>query len=542
MKDNHIRNFIIDAFRGILKFSLSSTNWFWWVFGLLVLVRLATVSQFTTHVDDILPLTEAIRRGINVYSPWEVIKLSRNYTYAPLQFVFSLPLAFSLSDSWLGLLFWSRAFSLIIWAMGVAVGFRVLESILGAEKRLLAILGGLIMAFSLRGAAESSQGYNYASTLIITVGMGWLIATESGHAFLKRSWFAPLYIGLLLAVSVWTTYQTVFLACGFFLSLGLICIWKRDWVLLAKGILMGTILSIGFVSVYKLVIMYIVSFAKTIPPWPNVTLPGTNVSELITYPFRALWTAAQNNLTFLPWGWQTQVLTLLLMTVALYGTIAGLVRHKFSATAKRAYLWILCLYVGLIALGYCGQFALGVTRHSFLFQFPLIVFVILGLSYWEWKRQHLFLLSMAVLLLGAIGQSHYIYSSRRQADLNWLQQELKSNPEAIITDFPTDVSWDFLLFAHPDRSLLKRMYVTIFLPRDTDDRSKPWSDLFRNASIVYVYSHRIKLDTHHLEAVRRVGNFKVTPLAEVDPISSAEISGLINAGNGFYFYKFERLR
>jgi hypothetical protein len=514
--------------------------WFWWIFGLLVLVRLSVLTQFTTHVDDILPLAEAIQNKMNVYSPWEVVKLSRTYTYAPLQFILSLPLAFRLSNNWTELLFWTRAVSFTVWATGVAVGFRVLGTILGPERRPLALLGGLLMIFSLRGAAESSQGYNYATTLILTVGMSWLIVTDRGLALLRRSWWPSFLIGLLFAASVWTTYQAVFIACGFFMTLGLIALWQRDWGLLAKGVFMGTFLCAGLLLVYKVVIVYILGFAQSVPPWPSITLPGTGVYQLATYPLRAFWAAAQNDLTFLPWGWPTRLLTALLLSAGICGAVTGLLRGRLSPTGRRALLWILCSFIALTILGYFKLFALGETRHSFLFQFPLIVLVTLGLSHWEWNPRRLLLVGGVTLVIGACGLSHYLAITRRQADLAWIQCELKSHPEAVITDFPADCSWDFILFAHFDPAELKRMHFSINLPGDSSDPDRAWGDLFKNASIVYVYSHRLKLQSHHLAAINRIGEFKLTRLAETDPVSSAEISGLINAGNGFYFYKFER--
>ena len=514
---------------------------FWWAFGLLLVVRLTVLVEFTTHVDDILPVAEAIHQRSNVYSPWEVVKLSRSYTYAPLQFMVSLPLTFSLAEDWRGLLFWPRAVSLVIWALGVAAAFRVLEGLLGANRRALALFGGGLMCFSLRGAAESSQGYNYATTLALTVGTGWLVVADEGLGLLRRSWRAPLLIGLLLALSVWTTYQAVFIACGFFLALGFVALRNRDWILLAKGVVMGVMLCAGLLAVYKLVISYILGFAQSVPPWPGVTLPGTGARQLVTYPVRAFWAAAQNDLTCLPWGWPTQILTGLLLTAGGCGVGLGLWKQRFSPAAQRALFWIACLFSCLVVLGYLKLYALGETRHSFLFQFPLVVLVLVGLSYWEWPRPRLQLVGAVALGLGVFGLGHYLSVTRRQVDLDWIQSELAVHPGAIITDFPADCSWDFVLLArsHPDE--LKRMSLAIELPANPADPDQAWSEQFKEASIVYLYSHRLKLQPHHLEAISRMGQFRLTRLAEVDPVSSAEISGLINAGNAFYFYKFERL-
>lgn len=513
----------------------SSPSFRWMVVALLaiVTVRSLLLLEFTTHVDDILPLVEAVRRHTDVNNPWSVIQLSRNYTYAPGQFIFSLPLAFGLSHDWQGLLFWARFVSLCVWAAGILGGYAVLRQL---TNRPAALVGAAILAFSLRGILESSQSYNYAGNLLISIGMVWFFCCDRGVELLEKSPWAGILLGIFLGCSVWITYQTVFLALPFFAAMGIQVLWRRRWRLLISVTIAGLIMCASFFAAWILAIRYTVSFAKTIPPWAEFTTPGVGLFAFAVYPFRAWWGTVQNVLTPLPWGLWSAAVTILLGAAAIYGYYRS--TPVQTAQFTRLKLLGLCVLICFTALGYLKLFPLGPTRHTYALQFPIVALLVVGWDRLQLPSRWYRYAAAAIAAIGIVGASLHLPKARRQMDIELMKRLMIREPEAIITDLTHDVSWDFGLFAREIPGGLDRMRFWIFLP---GERDQTWMRLFAEHKTVFVYSHRMAMQTGQENLIHSAAPCRITTLAAMPPTGGAELSGLINEGNAFYLYRVDRL-
>lgn len=495
--------------------------------------RVAWLNDFMVHVDDIVPLSEAIRQNINPFSFADITKLSSFYTYPPGQFYLSLPLALLAPDYPTALLLF-RLPSLLLWFAGLIVLWKVLRALWPEQPASHAGVIVLLALGSWRGFIESSQGYTYASAFLMTGVFAWFTLTPGGRSWLVRGPFAAFSTGVLLGLFSWLTYQTVFITAAAFGGYLILALFQRDWRRIGLAILTGLGFAGPFAWVAWKCLRHVLSFASGTPGWAP-GLPGSTLGEKLLFPFRGWFDVLQANLTFVPWGLGSQIVATVATGIILAGLVFILLRVE-SLRRHSQVLWFLAAVLVIFTAGpFFRQFPLGPTRHTFVLQVPVLLAVALGLSAWRLPRWLLAATTAIIATLTLCFMPALLKRTGNHVDFALIEHYFHSNPQSRIVDLPASFTWDITYLARDDQKALDRIR---------------WNNQFANvdelaaflaaAPTSYLVSHRGPINDATREAMLRAGFIRIRPLAEIPPLGSTEIAKNFNGGNGFFFYALER--
>jgi len=374
--------------------------------------------------------------------------------------------------------------------------------------------------------------------LPIAATLSWFFISEKGYKIVSKNPISFLLLGPLLAIFTWTTYQTTFICIGLFISIGIDLLIKKNWKALINITLSGAILCLSFYILYIYIIKYTIAFAHPVPNWNGVTLPGDNIKDLITYPIRSAWAVSQNLLTFWEWGTGSKAITLVTFLITSLGIFLLFKRKSITDPEKRALLLSTITFITLITLSYLKLFALAETRHSYIFQIPLVIFILVGIKQFKPTTISTYATLILILPIATVGNTAYIKSTDCNVDFDYIQNLLSENQDTHIIDLVGDTSWDHMLFIPFNKDLRQRSHQWLFLKQD---RKESWFNILQQNDTTILYSHRKPLNKQLRKKITTDYNLKVTTLKEIYPTGSAEFSTVENGGNGFFLYRVEKL-
>jgi hypothetical protein len=341
-------------------------------------------------------------------------------------------------------------------------------------------------------------------------------------------------VGLLLGALTWLTYQATFLVAAGFLSVFLLQLlaWNKRGLLLT--VVAGVAFTIPLSIVVATCLRRVLSFASGIPGWaPGV--PGAGLGAKVTFAFAAWFNVLKNNLTFLPWGWPT---TLIAAAAALV-IVAGISLIILDRNERARNLSTL-LFLGSVAVVFsCGaylrQFPLGVTRHTFVLQIPVLLALGLGLSAFRISARSAIICLTSIVIVAAYFYPRVVFATQNRVNQSLIEAEFSTAPDARIVDLPGSFTWNITYLARSDPTRLERIRWNNQF-RDIGEMAR----FLAGAPRSFAVSHRAPMSDDFRKELLAAGVHEIHVLAAVAPIGSTELSGNLNGGNGFYFYQLDR--
>ena len=491
--------------------------------------RLFWLKSTATHVDGLLPLGSYLWLHAGEGNLLNIFFLSRDYTYPPGQYLLTLPLL-SWVQSYQDVLFWFRLPSLLAWTAGLGGAFLLVHRVLGPRGLLPALAVSVLALFSWRGWIEGSQGYVYASTFPLTAMMAFFVLTESG-----RRWLAdplPAFgIGIIWGISLWFSYQMLFVAAASFAFIGLRSLHRRSGREITGTIAAAAGFGIPAAIVYHQILRTVLQWASGTPSWAG-GLPMDGIRGGMTFPLTAWFEVVQSNFSFMPWGWPSKVFAFgWLLLVA--GGLFRVWRNKALRTSCGSALWWLVAIVVVFTAGpYLGKFPLGATRHSFVLTVPMLLATAIALRGYNFSGRAYSGGLVVGAVVFAVNFLPFWERTRNHVDLQLLHDEMQAAPSARMVDLPGSYTWDHVLLAWKSPQMLDRLKRSADLKADAD-----WENWVTETPTCFLLSHRAPLSSVDRERLLVAGAGRIETLAEQPPVGGTELAGIINGGNGFYLYR-----
>ncbi|MES2200714.1 MAG: hypothetical protein V4498_00520, partial [candidate division FCPU426 bacterium] len=323
--------------------------------------RLALMPRVMTHTDDIGPSIGLLQ---NRSAPFNArMRALKVWTYAPLQFVLTDRLL-TFAHNPRQTVFWGRLPSFLFWIAGIGL-FASLLGRLAQEDPLrwpIELRGVLVLwaLLSWRGVIESSQGYNYAAAFFASAFFLRFSLPEAERRRLLAGGVGALITAVLaIVVGVELSYQMIFFAAALGLALFFREGFGSDRARLGRLAFLFAVLAL---SVWLASRSHLGRFSslRGHPPWAPYP---HGLGDLI----RGWFDVAQNALAILPWGWPTIALTAMTLLLAAIG---------WWRRSNWPLLWTV-LGLGLVwSIGaWRLRFPCGATRHTFILQLPVLLFV-----------------------------------------------------------------------------------------------------------------------------------------------------------------------
>lgn len=549
------------------------------IFGLALAVRLMTLTDRMTHVDDIGWLFFVGDAGSATDSARRV---ASHMTYAPAQFFLDFSL-WRMADDWKSLLFWMRFPSAFFGALGVAFGILVLGKLVSNDdgKRIgisALIFTSILLFFNLRAGIESQQGYTYAVTLpfyfLIFAG---LINFPNLTDFKK--WI--LRVGLVMgtaAIGVWFTYQmAMVMAC---VGLTIFVFFVRDFLktlnahnVASRAMGIAAVLAVTLVifnPVYQEFIKPHLASNRGVPLWANNEVPQyvqgdllANILLLPKYFFDVLLNLFSYNVTPIwPDTFSSPTMFkysfgLPLLVLALIGAGSSLIKGTPRDRRLAGVFATVCLAV-FLAGNAALKFPLGTTRHSHVLLAPSLVLIYLGTASMANLMNRLlgakheklrFWTMTAAMSLGVVAivwnMPRFFDATDNKVDLAWLQNQISEDKVTHLVG--VDWTWDPFI-ANIGLKRKGKTFVEHFVIDDSGDgplftkelnEGKFDSELKAGKSIYWI-SHREPL-LERVKARLTRQDVLVEEIKHVPAIGSTELSGILNGGNGFFVVRLKLL-
>jgi hypothetical protein len=497
--------------------------------GIYVLFRLVALPDFLIHVDEFLPLAGLHFFGRSASSVKDIVALSRGYTYPPLQFLVSLPLS-SWADDLRWTMFLFRLPSLVLWLGGIALLWKVLRGLWPETERVRLAVPVALALVSTRGFVESSQGYNYASVVLIGAIMAWTLTDQGFRRITTNLWWSG-GTGIALGCLVWLSYQTVFLAGAAFVAMMLPALTARNWgeVKRVVGIIGG--FAVPTLVVAVLCLRPAMAHASGTPDWAR-GLPGDSTIGQFVFPFGAWLEVLQNVLTMVPWGTGSLAVAAIGAVVILWGACRAVRGPR--PPADRARLWI---FLGTVAAGftvgpYLNLFPLGGTRHTFVLQVPVLLALAAGLAELRFGPRTLKVALAAICVAGAISLPGLVERTRYHVDFALLESLIHGNPGSRVVDLPGAFTWEHSYLAKSDPSARSRLQWHIWLEGDAGV-----ADYLAGTPVSFAISNSGPMTPAMWKLLAERGK-TIEELRAIPPTGSNELSSHYRSGeNGFYLYR-----
>lgn len=485
---------------------------------------------------------DSTRPNLTVLTPpteSPVVLMRRHWSYAPAQFFLTKELV-KHAKNYTELLFYGRLPSLLLWYGGVLLAFWVFRQLFGPRQVALCAALTIWTAFTLRGIVESSQGYNYAGGLPVSVFLLWLFVSPRGFAWLtepKKLWI-PVLAGLAAGMTGWFTYQAPFVVAAGFIMLGAVCLWQRNFAAFKGIIAAGLAFTVVVAWIWNAALRDTVkNVSVTGGSWAGGVPEGTLVEKLKFLPTAWFGVIESNFSVVLP-----SVASVAIAVVFVALLVAGLVRiaksKQLDPVALRALGFVALMVVIWTALALLKKAPLSQSRHTYILQFPLLLGLGVALKYLPLPRR-VYAIGAALLVAGfAVGAPAFWRSIENRFDEPAIKRLLTENPNAYLIQYRGGSSLDmFLLFReHPEWQ--QRVF----------DGTWAWPSIMQQLAgappqiTVYTYGMQAPITEEGMAAAKAAG-FSVVPLKNVPPVGSVEPWRKEQyVGNGFYLYKLERTR
>jgi hypothetical protein len=494
--------------------------------------RLSIITHAMTHVDDIGPYAEIF---IPKPSFWRVMLDVTSYTQAPGQFILQY-FAFHRAHDYDSILFWIRLPSHLIWLTGLFCYFFVFRKFFESKSTGLVLFLMALALSSWRGIVDSWQSYNYATLSVFVPLLFYFFSrvySLNKDAYPSPERWKQLGLGFILGTTLWVNYSALLLvASGFGCLIFFILLYAesaRKKILLKNLAFVGAGFLVSYVIIYKYSLRGVVF--NGIPGWRGGMAPQGFIPK-IQFWFEGWFYIIKNNTAFLPWNQGAD-----LTGIFFYGLIVlGLFRLSFKNLdygTKRFYVMLGGFILAWTYLAFFRFFPMSDTRHTYIFQFPVLMLIGFSLVRFKIPNGVYYAFSALVVSLSLYHFPQLYRNVENKIDPKYLIQLADENPDAVMMGIYNTVTWDPVLLTveRPDlkgRLLLSETY---------------WKETLANPKInhLILVSHRRGLDDDNLKDLRSHGYTVFENVKSIDPVGAIELSGTLNGGNGFYVYHTKKV-
>jgi len=461
------------------------------------------------------------------------VVLMRQWSYAPAQFFLTRVLV-GFAHDYYSLLFWGRLPSLLIWAVTLVASFQVFRSLLGREYFALSMALTIWTAVTWRGLIESSQGYNYVCGYPAAVLLMWLFVSERGFGWLtepKQLW-RPAAVGCVVGLMCWATYQSVFVAAGGFLLVGIAALWRKNFQAF-KGIIVGGLaFSLMFWFVYAYSLKYVQSRGGS---WAR-GLPGESLKEKFTFLPMAWMEVLESAWTFVPPRAGSIAVVCVLLAIVIWGGWRFIKARRNHPVELRLLGFVLIMALIWSVAAYAKIFPLSPTRHTYILQFPLIVMVGLAVKYLHVSRRGLVIASVVIVGAFLATAPNLLRTVRNNFDVAKIRSLLGEGPDTVLLGYRGGSCLDYLLLLTERPEWRQRMA----------DGTWNWGGYMQSLAGA---PPRLKIYTVGVQApitqesidICRTNGFKVTAVEEIPATGCIEPWRQDSyIPNSFYLYQIER--
>lgn len=506
----------------------------WLLFvSVLILVfyfaRMFTLTHAMTHVDDIGPFAVDY---LSFPTFFKFINNTTAYTQAPGYFAI-LFFAYKLGHDYDSILFWTRFPALTFWAVGLFCYFYVFYQSFGKRNRPLVFFLMTLSLISWRGWAESWQGYNYSTvSVVVPLFFHFFITTyQMNSDWLKSSYhWKKIALGFFLGTVLWFNYSAAFviLSGGIMLLSWIVFYRPREQrkPLLRNAFFIALGGYISFDIIWKFSLRG--QDFPGVPGWPG--MPEALLPK-IEYWFRGWYDIIKSVTMFLPWNHRADM-TAILFTVLFIVGIAIPLFKNVDMPAKKFYLMFASLVVLWICLMLFKRFTMAPTRHTYIFQFPILMLIGYALTQIKLNPKIYYTSSAFCFLVFALNFSTLLATVENKINPQYLLQLADENPDAILMGTYRGLTWDPRLLTVQRPDLKNRLLVA----------ETYWYDILKNPKIdhLILISHRQGLTDENYDDLKKYGYSKFVDLKIIPPVGSIALSGNENGGNGFYVYDVRR--
>lgn len=503
----------------IKAFIQKQTRFSWTVYAFLIVifaVRSLFLSKVMTHGDDINLLCEIFipRKGFIS----NVLDLRAHNTG---QWYFILHrFLFRLATNYDSILFWNRLPSLVLWTAGLFFYFQILQKYLVRKDITIFLL--ILGAVSWRGFIESSQASNYSLISVLTPIYLYIFVSVFPIQMTKIKLAA---IGYLLGSILWFHYTSFFMAAaGFLTSFIWILLYERGpniKLRLKELALVGLGYGAAFVIVFNYHLKHmryqgISGYSGSSPP--------AGFLENISFIFTGWFNIVRNVITFLPWDSGAPILAGIAIAIILY----GLLHKSENLVEKKIRIYLFSLAFVWLFFVYFKHLPLSPTRHTYIFQFPVLI--LLGYALKKMKVRPFVVYGLACITAGLTIANFNLLWVRieNKIDPKYILELADQNPDAVVMGILNTMTWDPVLLTIERPDLTNRLLLS----------ESWWAQVVRDPAIhhLILISHRRPLDEENILDLASHGYTKIVKLRAIDPVGSTELSSNLNGGNGFYVF------
>jgi len=487
------------------------------------------ITHAMTHCDDIGPYAEILIPRKNFFT---VMSNVRSYTQAPLHFVLMF-FILKLAHDYDSILFWIRLPSLVYWLIGLFCYFYVFQEHFGKKHRGIVVFLMTLSLISWRGLVESWQSYNYP-TLSIFVPLFFHFFTSTYQ--LQPDWlksphhWKKLGLGFLLGATLWMNYATAFLLGAGAMALTLWIFLYRTKAerkpLFKEAFFVALGCYVSFEMIWKFSLKY--QNFRGIPGWPGAIAPDGFLPK-IGFWFQGWFYIIKNVTTFLPW--EADGPAVIFCVVIAVGFILQYFK-PMTELSKKFYFMLASFVVIWTYLCFFKHFPMAPTRHTYIFQFPVLMLIGYSLSRFSLSSKVYYVASALCVALFALNFHTLCENIENKIDPKYLLRLADENPDATMMGINDTVTWDTVLLTVERPDLKNRLLLG----------ESYWREVLNNPSInhLILISHRRGLDKANYDDLEKSGYHKFVALKDIPPVGATELSSTFNGGNGFYVYDVQR--
>ncbi|HSI83889.1 MAG: hypothetical protein ACAI35_07620 [Candidatus Methylacidiphilales bacterium] len=498
----------------------------------IIIIRIPYLHQTMTHVDDI-----GFPSYIVEHDEWNyplVLFHTHMFTYAPLQFLLTKFFTdFATTSS--QILTMARLPSLLAWGLGIYLLYWVITTLYKESAQHSNehwILPLILALFSWRGLIESSQSYNYATTLPIACIIAYIFLSDDGLKLLygtsdRTSFYTGLGIGLL----IWINYQAIFLEISCYVATAILLYIEGRKLEIYRLMKSGIGFLISFATIYLALLRLFTD--RGVPGWADIGVPPPSLMGKV-YFFPVAWVQVwENNLAIFSWGYGTQLWAVLFIVLTATGIAVAISTKSLLVHEKR-----LLVIFGTIVLvwtsgAYLHKFPLGPTRHTYVLH--TFILLLIAMAVFHCRKYCKILaptLCMLCIIFFSCSFSQLNCRLDNHVDLKKINNLATRYPDAAIMNLLFHHSWDHYLLLKENPSLKNRVHRA----------ELSWESVLNNPhnSTLILFSHRMPLCADLRNELISKGFNHIETIQAVEPVGSTELCGNINGGNGFFLYVAKR--
>jgi branched-subunit amino acid transport protein len=519
-------------------------------FGMIL--RFISMKDTMTSIDDIGWVALAL---LEDHALAAASKVSTIFTYAPLQFFLGYPLYHGASD-WNELIWKTRFLSFFLGCLGIGIIGLVYNQMMPLKKILsyTILFPFMLIILNYRGIIEAGQAYNYASVIPSVALLALVVRKlfiDGGDA--KQNWRIYFLYAVISSILIWFSYQLLFFVFinTAYLVYHLLLLRRNSLELsvpnakyIASRVLILIIVFISAFTLYNSFLLHNLESNRSVTGWALQDIPNyenfkglETISYLTKYIFDLyLKLFSYSFCLFLPndFPYLVKPFGIVLGCIAISPIFFGSKIYKRNKYFKHLINLHLFFLVASLLLNLAQKIPMGSTRHSYIYQFSLSLFILNGMySILDFAKEKLepinikyaFYSLMWIVFFAYCSQiSSLNVSTKEQYDLQKLHDLAKKyNAKFIIEDEATvSALISFQLNKKPLDHLSGVKVLQIPLTKDQ----------IKNLSFPVIVSSHIQNCNHCLAYL---GNHRERMnLISVPPQGSTELVGNINGGNGFF--------